>query len=95
MKKQKWDKGDFAKANEVQKMAESQGYQLLAVKWLEQREILIAKSTDDKCQSRDLAVGALKGFDLAVGMAAQIVKEAMDQKDMAKAQKEIEANFED
>lgn len=88
-----WEKADFAKANAVKIMSEGDGYKVLAAFWLTQREVLIAKATDDKCLNRELATGELKGFNLAVSMAERIVNEAIRQREDKKNRKEVESQF--
>ena len=88
-----WEKADFAKAHAVQLMAAGEGYKVLAAFWLTQREVLIVKATDDKCQNRELATGELKGFNLAVSMAERIVTEALRQKEDKKNRKAVEDQF--
>ena len=88
-----WEKTDFEKANDVRIMSECKGYKVLAAFWLTQREVLIAKATDEKCVNRDLSSGELKGFNLAVSMAERIINEALRQKEDKKNRKEVESQF--
>lgn len=90
----KWIKTDFVKANAIMKLIESDGYKALASAWLAEREILIAKATDDKCLNRDFSSGALKGFNQAIDTASKIIEEAIKQKGNSNARNEIDKQFE-